>query len=292
MKKNLIFILIFPFYIWTQDYQWSVVNRRDKSATNSIHFTQMKAGWATGAAGFIWKSTDNGENWEYLRLDNHPNLVSVFAVDPDTAWCLSESGNAYKTDDKGISWHIMKIGNENDLECSDIFVTQNNHIFIFGIGINNADEEIPTSFFYSSTDGGNNWTKTIIGKETFALRKAILTADGDFYVSGFWDNYVGSPNKIGLILFSDNNGLSWAEIYNDTTLHDIDAITVINSSNILAIGGIDDENSYERKVIKTTNAGTTWDEVSFPPNTWGYNDIFFYKRQCWMACWKRENNRN
>ena len=106
--------------------------------------------------------------------------------------------------------------------------------------------------------------------DTFAVSQILTSDQSDVYALGYKmlikDNVLGIPNSDSLFLLkSDNGGNTWQSnnIYFGTDAFPTDFS--IPAKNIIYIGGIIDFFSNS-KVIKSTDNGQTWIDVTPPPN--------------------------
>lgn len=115
--------------------------------------------------GEIYKSTDGGDNWFNVSLDDPlsggVNAIKIHPTNPDIV--LAGSGNSiYKTTDGGMTWTSVLIG---VLRSNEIQFVPSNPLIVFAA---------TNGGFYKSTDGGDNWTN-MYGQPTYDVK--INTAD-------------------------------------------------------------------------------------------------------------------
>ena len=126
----------------------------------------------------IYKTTDGGENWKHLGLEN-TERISKIIIDPsdsDTVyvcavghlWNSNEERGLYKTTDGGESWERILYVNE-DTGCCDLAMDpQDPHILYAGMWQFRRQPYFftsggPGSGLYKSTDGGKSWRKITCG---------------------------------------------------------------------------------------------------------------------------------
>ena len=105
-------------HLWVAGYFGSIYHtsdggqtwRRQDSGTQrplyAISFADELHGWAAGRRGFIIHTRDGGQTWLRQRSPRYPprNLLSLAAIDPNTAWAIGDWGSRYVTRDGGESW--------------------------------------------------------------------------------------------------------------------------------------------------------------------------------------------
>jgi photosystem II stability/assembly factor-like uncharacterized protein len=82
---------------------------------NSLHFTNIKMGWAVGPDGNILKSTNEGENWVLQASGTLANLNSVSFYDDKVGICVGSSGTVLLSTDGGENWINKNVSNSDEL---------------------------------------------------------------------------------------------------------------------------------------------------------------------------------
>lgn len=128
----------------------------------------------------IYRSTDGGENWTYLGLENSERISkilidpkdsnTVYACVPGKLWSDSEDRGVYKTTDAGKTWNKILRGANLSTGCSMMSMDlANPNVLYAGMWdfrrrgwTFRSGGDGPTAFsgsaFYKSTDGGSTWT--------------------------------------------------------------------------------------------------------------------------------------
>jgi len=157
----------------------------------------------------MYKSTDNGKNWQYLGLpeSHHIGEIQLHPTDDNTAWVAvlghlyspnSERG-VFKTTDGGASWkHTLYIDNNTGAVDLDINPQNPNEVYA-ALWYRtrrawNFEESGRTSGIYKSTDGGNTWS--------------LVTKQGSGFPTG---DFVG---RIGLAVYPKNPQIVYAIVDN------------------------------------------------------------------------------
>jgi len=167
----------------------------------------------------VWRSTDGGDTWSHLGLDNTERIkrIRVHPQDPDTAfvcamgheWGANDERGVYRTRDGGQTWdHVLSI--DADTGCSDLDMNLSNPREIYA-GMWTFRRK-PWHFrdgagetaVYKTKDGGDTWTKVEVVDEPMA-RIGISVAQSDpstVYV------VTETPTK-GTLFRSDDSGATW-----------------------------------------------------------------------------------
>ena len=117
----------------------------------------------------IYRSTNAGESWEHLGLEDswHIGEISVHPTNPDIVlvsvlghfWSKNVNRGLYKTEDGGKSWkHVLYIDEKTG--SNDIVISYSNpKIMYTSMWENNPGISGINSGIYKSDDGGDTWNK-------------------------------------------------------------------------------------------------------------------------------------
>jgi photosystem II stability/assembly factor-like uncharacterized protein len=124
----------------------------------------------------VYKTTDGGENWEYLGLPNSER-ISKIVINPSEPnnvfvgvlgklWSDSDERGVYMTNDGGKTWNKILYVNAKT-GCADLAIDPQNPKIIYAAMW--EFRRLPYSFksggpgscLYKSEDGGKNWNKII-----------------------------------------------------------------------------------------------------------------------------------
>lgn len=158
----------------------------------------------------MYKSSDNGKNWEYLGLpeSHHIGKVQLHPTDPNTAWVAvlghlyspNKERGVYKTTDGGKSWKQTLFVDENT-GAIDLDLNPQNPSEVYAAmwyrtrSAWNFEEGGKTSGIYKSTDGGATWT--------------LLTKEGAGFPTG------AGAGRIGIAVYPKNPQIVYAIIDNN-----------------------------------------------------------------------------
>ena len=216
--------------------------------------------------GFIYKTTDGGENWEEI-LDSGA-LVRWIIIDPtNTDIIYASTGifdrfaekpeGIFKSTDGGETWFNINNGLTNLVVDCITMHPENPNILFAATGKGKEHEDNPGEAdggIFKSVDGGENWTK-IYEKPDW---KELIVAG--IAISSSHPNIMYADTANGLFLRSFDGGNTWEELDNhppgDWAGAPI-AITIHPTNpDIVYI------NAYAGGVFMSTNGGDSWIDAS------------------------------
>jgi len=89
-------------------------------------------GWAVGAAGCIFATTDGGRTWLPQNSPATIDLLDVKFVDASEGWVAGDQGLLLHTIDGGGHWSVESSGTSHALQR--LFFTDRNHGWAAGFG--------------------------------------------------------------------------------------------------------------------------------------------------------------
>lgn len=115
-----------------------------------VWFHSDKVGYASGAFGYLFRTTDGGEHWHDISLQiNNPERMHLYSIqgwDDGTLMVVGEFGLAQRSENAGETWQPIDLGYEGTL-------------FSVGRGLGGDDAYIVglrSNSFYSD-DRGRSW---------------------------------------------------------------------------------------------------------------------------------------
>lgn len=210
------------------------------SSIFATHFSSASIGYACGAAGAIFKTTDAGATWTRQTTNVTYDIYAIDFIDNSIGFASGEFGTILTTTDGGASWIIIDSGVTADLKGL-YFIDASN-----GVACGTSGTIILTA------DAGLTWTEI----ETSAINDFLSVAalgNGDLIAVG----------KKGQIYSSADGGSTWES----QTLIKVDGEPVTTSLN--AISKTHQGGSYTTYIVgngatifRTDDNGATWDDLS------------------------------
>lgn len=259
--------------------------------------------------GEFHKSTDGGLNWTVhslnlpLLFEGTVDLVRSFSFkNSQTGYIVTDLGTILKTENGGISWisdSSFRPAYEKTGIFREVYLFDSNNIYIAGGGgtvlkksdngtnweiLSGNHEDMRSVFFqnestgYSvgekgsilkSTNSGSDWS-ALKFKSDEILNHITFISDNTGFISG---------NK-GVILKSTDSGNKWVNLNSGTT-EDLRHAAFINTSTGYICGG-----KNEALILKSTNAGESWQQIYSNPEILRLNSIEFINVNTGFACGK------
>lgn len=169
----------------------------------SIIDSVIYAGGKWSGPGYVVKSKNNGNTWEYLNLDSLSNgIVELDFISPEFGFAAgksniaSEGGVILKTEDGGNSWNKVAttgLSNEYVWKINQV----SNNVWVGSIQGNPASKAMR---YLKSEDNGETWTmETVI--DTFYQSQTI----------GFVDTNYGVTGGLNQLFETFNGGKTWSK---------------------------------------------------------------------------------
>ncbi|MBU8934723.1 MAG: hypothetical protein KOO62_12060 [candidate division Zixibacteria bacterium] len=206
-----------------------------------VRFDNTSTGWIVGEGGKILYTTDGGNNWTSQTSEVTHDLYDITSR---TTSNLIAAGSLtlIKTSDGGTTWQANPSGTISTPSLMDITFVNDSLGFAVGFG----------GAILRTTDGGETWEYRRRNKESFV--------DEWFTEVQFWDESTGwsigfTPTQ-GAIWNTANGGESWIKQSTDDEewTSRAEGMFFLNQ-DIGWIVAVD-------KVLKTTDGGATWTDLS------------------------------
>ncbi len=267
----------------SDDYTWELAgptNIGGRITDIAIHPDSPETIYLGAASGGVWKSVDNGANWEYKF--NGVNLISIgdLAIDPNNeniiyagtgeanASSYSFMGDGiYKSYDAGETWE--HIGLELSAYIGRIVVDYDNSERLFVAACGNLFTPDPERGVYRSEDGGTSWEKILFINDSVSAIDIIQHPENpDVLYAGMWERMRGLTYRHSFgegtgIWKTEDGGDNWVELTNGLPSGDAGRVGLaIAQSNPDVMYAYYDMPDYEVNVFKTTNGGTSWTQTN------------------------------
>ncbi len=233
------------------------------------------------ASGGVFKTTDEGANWENI-FSNIPTIgIGDIAIDPDNdnvIYAGTGESNAssntfmgsgiYKSDNAGNSWN--NIGLENTAFIGRIIVDYNNTARIFVAACGNLFTKNSDRGIYRTTNGGSTWEQVLfLTDSTSGIDLVQHPTNPDIFYAAMWERFRGKEYRRSFgessgIWKTTNGGDSWTELMTGLpTGSDVGRIGItISETNPDVLYAIYDMEDNIVRIYKTTNGGSSWTETN------------------------------
>ena len=176
----------------------------------------------------VYRTTDGGDTWEPLGLDNVGSIgrVVVDPVDPDRAYVAAmgtlfsknDERGVYRTTDGGDSWEQVLFVSDST-GAIDLVMHPDEPMTLYAAMWERVRTPIqrtyhgPTTGLYKSTDGGSTWTELTTDLPQFPFEKgriglAIAPSDPQRVYAA----YANSTGYLEGVFRSSNAGSTWDEL--------------------------------------------------------------------------------
>ena len=263
---------------------YSVVNLNTGAEIHNLFFVDSVTGYAVGGiqneSGYIFKTTDGGNNWqEIFRSDT--NLNDIYFLTPETGFTCGDDILLLRTLDAGTGWTKVTYG----WDPPEAYISPLKHIefvndtagyivggayFDRGIVFRSQnrglwwepyhfDNELSASYFSDKMTGIIGGYGLITKTTDGALSFEPVDIRGDFYTSFYF-----TTKKVGFacgynggIYKTDDNGDSWETVYspNNASFNRIhlNDITFTKDGKGIAVGN-------DGVILISTDNGNSWEK--------------------------------
>jgi len=205
--------------------------------------------------GYLFNSTDNGDNWRMLDTNHFIFNTYVYGMIYNNRLIGGCSLNEFQpgwgiilSDDYGATWGYSHNGFPPEMTC--IFLTKSGN-----------DTYVGTcqSGIFRSTDFGENWSPINNGLYAAQTLDIIFDKDETLYAA-CWSNGIYK---------STDYGSSWTEIINGLT--NVNLLSIIEDTNGVLMAGTD------HGIFRSTDKGEHWVKTAVPGNDFCFS-LFKDKR--------------
>jgi photosystem II stability/assembly factor-like uncharacterized protein len=180
----------------------------------------------------VYRSTDGGEIWQHLGLDNtwHIGEIAVHPQNPDIVfvaalgkfWSKGKAKGLYRSLDGGKNWKRVLFIDDNT-RINDIVIAPSNPSILYASAWeNNINKPLAQSVFgkksgiYRSSDGGNTWQKVKNGLPKHSKIGRIglaVSHQNPNKIYALIDNRKNINDEAAEVYLSENGGKSWLKTH-------------------------------------------------------------------------------
>ena len=213
---------------------WQRQNSNTLCPLKDMYMLNSQTGWIVGTSDTILHTTNSGINWNKISTGGFYDIRSVQFLNEQTGWLSGKEGIILKTTNGGANW-INQSMNEGGWWIHSMFFTSEQKGWI----------TLDYGVVFKTTNSGYNWTPvpaTVTNHNIYSI----------YFVDSTRGWLCGDGGEIDHTL---NSGLNWSFQNSGTSIR-LNSIYFINDSLGWAAGG-----DREGIIIKTTNAGNSWNSI-------------------------------
>ncbi len=232
----------------TNPYDWAVINSPVTTDLTAVHVVNNNVAWICGVGGVVLRSVDGGNTWtKVTNVTGNPDLYAISGLNESNVLVGDGVGSIWRSTNGGSTWTKVSTNSGSFINVVD-YVSET-LAYAQGDPISNVWRLL------KSTDGGATWS----------LATTLTGVSGEAGWNGSYDrigtNIWFGTNKTKI--YKSSTGLEgpWTSGATGTS---VNSYGVAFSDANIGIATVNDGTSTGGKVMKTTNGGTTWSQVSFP----------------------------
>lgn len=208
-----------PHYVWVIDTDSGSVHFRQKQNLRHVRCARL------GPESDYWDRLDN------LIISG---LNSVYFLNSNYGWSVGNQGAILTTQDGGESWSAQSIGRSTSLQAVIFADMQNGWLLENITGYNGVGR------IHHTNNGGSSWSQQYQGTAyTYLYGLSFLNENRGWVV--------GSK---GVILYTDDGGVSWVSQTSNTTAQ-LNSVQFVDDNTGWIVG----DNGV---ILHTTNGGGIW----------------------------------
>ncbi|MEZ5026581.1 MAG: hypothetical protein R2739_08385 [Chitinophagales bacterium] len=286
------FIIYFVCVFQLKAQSFSPSNIPRSARYDDVSFVNNNIGY-TSVRGFIYKSTDGGNNWTYIsKLDTSSTFRtysrSVDFIDEDTGFVGTLTvntfkGGIFKTTDKGLTWKkVFEVSDLGEGVCG----MDHYENMLVGVGTYAGPANL-----YISHDYGATFITKDLSSLASALVDCYIVNKDTFFITGSSDT---ATHERPLILKTTDGGNSFqvVSMLNAVGGYVWKIYFRPDGNGLASVENNFNDPSLYGYVLRTTDFGATWQEhvVDTVGNFGGIilldNDVAFTTEQHQYGMWK------
>ena len=229
---------------------WDTLTTPNTSSFNSMYWTDVNNGLASGNSGHICRTTDGGITWKDTSVTGNTagtSLNRIIRADTNIFYTFGSKGIVCKSTNGGITFNTVASAGTVTLYAG-YFSDANNGIVVGTSGSS-----------YRTTNGGASWIATTLNSTE--LLHAVIKVNNTIIVGGY----------VSTLFSTTDNGVTFTKLADDK--RDMYSVYVENSNTFLAVGG--GSGLLRGEVNYTTNAGSSWIKTNVPIPYFFYDGVKF-----------------
>jgi photosystem II stability/assembly factor-like uncharacterized protein len=184
-------------------------------------------GWAVGAFGAVYHTSDGGRHWQMQHAPTTQNLFGVSFSDVRNGWAVGRSGTIIHTTDGGAHWTAQQSSTAKHL-FKVCFIDSREGWAVGDWGV-----------VLQTVDGGASWRDRSLGEDEIV------------YAIDFSDRYTGwMVGELGSIRHTVDGGETWVK-QPAATRKTLFGVAAVSRETAWAVG-------IDGLVLRTKDGGDTW----------------------------------
>jgi photosystem II stability/assembly factor-like uncharacterized protein/tetratricopeptide (TPR) repeat protein len=238
-------LLMISPQISAQDREWVPVHLETDKDLRSVWFIDRLTGWVAGDDGAVFHTSDGGSNWTRQNSRTTERLNRVFFFDEYTGWIAADNNLVLATQNGGQRWTERRPSPVTGQHIQEIRFTDWKRGWSAGG---------PGGHIYHTDNRGLSWQ-----------RQANLSPDATITSLDIRDHQTASVITGSRIYHTDDGGLTWGNYSELSKQEEFSAVhhTFLDDSAGVVIGN----HQTEGTILRTSDGGKTWAEISRFPGT-------------------------
>jgi photosystem II stability/assembly factor-like uncharacterized protein len=143
--------------------------------------------------GIIWKTTNGGINWTYVRLNTPEYFFDIKLINLNTGWAVGSSSGIFRTTNGGLNWIQQQGPYTSSMMNYKVAPVNENTVYILSYYSNNSN-----AYISKTMNGGLNW-----------MGQLVCNGVG-FYGLNFVNENIGwMCGNNGFMYATSNGGINW-----------------------------------------------------------------------------------
>jgi len=228
--------------IWND---WRLTSMRSSGIT-ALARSADNTLWAAIPLMGLYKSTNKGQNWEYVDFARTYSMVEVFGADDGWALATKKDTSLWVSSDYGVTWQ------DDFLPFHKITAFGLDSTGAWLVGARSAANS--QSYLYRSTDKGQNWASLWSKADTTVVAIGVNTQGHIYCGLSFPPADPRDPNSIRSELYlSTNNGTNWFHLPAKSPTNGFEFVGINFNDDIYI--------NQDNGLYKSTDNGVNWVRV-------------------------------
>lgn len=233
--------------------KWTLQFSNEDISLSKLVFLNDLEGWTIGSKVVkkeilysefvILHTTDGGKNWINLsekvskfadyKQSNVYEIVDIFVKDSNKITVITNDNRLLETNDSGENWQFIGEINVGNKIPNIISLQKDDFSILAGV---DSKEGIGSNFL--TREDNASWTIKIIPK--FFLKDAVYFSENQVFACGsmlsadYTD--VNTNKRMGVVLYSSDNGNNWTVIYRNKNVEIINVIKILETGHLWVAG--------------------------------------------------------